>query len=298
VITAPPRSRDARPASPSSPAAAAATAGPNRHSTFWYIAASALLVGVGVLGFVGYLFWASRAQEERAQVRLYATLAGQLGNEIASLGPTAPGAPVAILQIPAIGMRDVVVVEGTSAENMTLGPGHLRSTPLPGQAGLSVLYGRRATFGAPFARIGQLRPGDAITVITQQGTSEYRVAAVGDSQHPVVDPSPNRLVMLTSSSAETPAYYLEVDADLTSVAHSGPARLPSVGPAEIAMAGNENALVLAMLWGAALALVSIGGSYAAARWSRWPAYLAAAPVAAALLWSVYQNLAALLPNLY
>ena len=54
-----------------------------------------------------------------------------------------------MLDIPAIGIANMVVVEGTSPENLTLGPGHLRDTPLPGQAGISVVFGRRATFGAP-----------------------------------------------------------------------------------------------------------------------------------------------------
>src|SRR5262249_40506663 len=101
-------------------------------------------VGVGrcpragvVLGMAGYLYFLSDVQEARAQTLLYTRLQYELGNQIAPLGPTAPGSPVAVLNIPAIGVRDMVVVQGTSAENMTLGPGHLRSTPLPGQAGVS-----------------------------------------------------------------------------------------------------------------------------------------------------------------
>ena len=39
-------------------------------------------------------------------------------------GPTAPGSPVAILTIPSIGVRDLIVVQGTSPQNLTLGPGH------------------------------------------------------------------------------------------------------------------------------------------------------------------------------
>jgi len=48
---------------------------------------------------------------------------------------------VALLSIPAIGISAMVVVEGTTPENLTLGPGHLRDTPLPGQAGISVIFG-------------------------------------------------------------------------------------------------------------------------------------------------------------
>ena len=117
-----------------------------------------LLLALVALGLAFYLYFLSDVQEARAQTIMYTRLQYELANQIAPLGPTAPGSPVAVLQIPAIGVRDMVVVQGTSPENMTLGPGHLRSTPMPGQAGASEIFGRRATFGAPFARLGELRP--------------------------------------------------------------------------------------------------------------------------------------------
>src|SRR5262249_60982344 len=149
-----------------------------------------LLLARRVLGRAGYLYFLSDVQEARAQTLLYSRLQYELGNQIAPLGPTAPGSPVAVLNIPAIGVRNVVVVQGTSAENMTLGPGHLRSTPLPGQAGVSYLFGRRATLRAPFARLGELRPGNLIVTVTGQGRSVYRVAALGSSHTRIVDPAP------------------------------------------------------------------------------------------------------------
>jgi len=262
------------------------------------VAASLLLLAMLVIGFVGYLLGVSGIQEAGAQSRLYTTLAAQLSQDIGPLGPTTPGAPVAVMDIPSIGMRDVVVVEGTSPENLTLGPGHLRNTPLPGQLGLSVIYGRRATFGAPFGRLDRLEPGAQIITITQQGKSVYKVVAIGDSQHPVKDTKLNRLALLTSSSTEVPSYYLEVDADLVSAVRNGPVQMPVIGPTEQALAGDSGALVLTMTWGLALALVAVGGSFAAARWSPWPVYLILAPAALAIVWNLYENLAALLPNLY
>ena len=53
-----------------------------------------------------------------------------------------------------------------------------------------------------------------------------------------------------------------------------------------------------MMWALALVIVSAAGTVAAARWSPWLAYLAATPLVLAVLWNLYQNLAALLPNLY
>ncbi|HEY2641232.1 MAG TPA: sortase [Streptosporangiaceae bacterium] len=270
----------------------------SRFSAARCAAVSVLLLAVLMVGFIGYLLGVSGIQEAGAQSRLYATLAGELGQDIGPLGPTAPGAPVAVLSIPKIGLRDVVVVEGTSPGVLTSGPGHLRNTPLPGQLGTSVIFGRRRTFGAPFASFDRLRPGDKITTITQQGPSVYKVVAVGDSQHPVNDPTLNRLVLLTASSPDVPAYYLEVDADLVSTVHNGPVQMPAVGPSEKAMAGDTGALVLTMIWGFALAFTGLAGAAAAARWPPWPVYLIIAPAVLAILWNFYESLAALLPNLY
>lgn len=261
-------------------------------------AVSVLLLAVLIVGFVGYLLGASQIQEAAAQSRLYATFAGELSQDLGPLGPTTPGDPVAVLDIPTIGVRNMVVVEGTSPENLMLGPGHLRDTPLPGQEGLSVIYGRRATFGAPFAKIGELAIGAKIITFTQQGRSVYKVVAVGDSQHPVSDTWLNRLALLTANSADVPAYYVEVDADLITTPHGGPVRMPPIGPDEQALAGDSGALVLTMVWGLALALVSVGGAYTAARWSPWLVYLVLTPVALAIVWNLYENVAALLPNLY
>ncbi|MGD0685098.1 MAG: class E sortase [Streptosporangiaceae bacterium] len=256
------------------------------------------LLGVFLLGFAVYLYGLSGVQEARSQTILYSALKIKLANQVAPLGATTPGTPVAILNIPSIGVRNMVVVEGTSPENLTLGPGHQRDTPLPGQNGVSQIYGRRATFGAPFARLDQLRRGDKISVITGQGTSSYTVEALGSSRLLVQDPAANRLILLTAGSPYVPSSYIYADADLTSAVHQDPGGLPAITPAETALSGDDSALVLTMVWGMALALVSAAGTVAAARWSPWLAYLAAAPLALAVLWNLYQSLAALLPNVY
>jgi LPXTG-site transpeptidase (sortase) family protein len=256
------------------------------------------LLGVFLLGFVGYLYGVSGVSESRVQGTLYATLRAELGTQLAPIAATTPGDPVALLDIPAIGIKNMVVVEGTSPENLTLGPGHLRDTPLPGEYGVAEIFGRRATFGAPFGRLTQLRNGDKITVTTGQGKSAYTIAAMGDSTHLVEDPAPNRLLLVTSCSAVVPTTYCYYDADLTSSPQQDPGGRPAIGAAELPLAGDSGVLVIAMMWGLALLIISAAGTIAAVRWSPWLAYLAAAPLALAVLWNLYQNLAALLPNLY
>ena len=205
------------------------------------------LLGVLVLGFVVYLYYLSGVQEARAQTGMYATLRAQLGTGLAPLGsgkPITPGVPVAILNIPAISLHNEVVVEGTSPENLTLGPGHLRSSALPGETGVAVLYGRRATFGGPFAKVPQLLPGEQIQVTTGQGTSTYVVKVVGDSRYRIlIDPAPNQLILLTADSAFAPSHYVEVEATLTSTPRANPGGRPAVTSAEVALGNDPTALI-------------------------------------------------------
>jgi sortase A len=280
------------------------------------------LLAVVVLGFVGYLYFLSGVQEARAQTTLYARLRGELSQELAPTGPVVPGHPVspaslaavpgdpvALLSIPAIGVSGMVVVEGTSPENLTLGPGHLRDTPLPGQAGVSVVFGRRATFGAPFGRVPSLAKGDLITTTTSQGLAKYQVIAVSDSSEPVpFSEIPNQLLLVTADSSIAPAHYIEVEAKLVNVvvAPGTPASttpfsesgyLPSVSAAETALGRDFYALIPAMAWAIALAVAALLGSFLAARWGRWPAWIVTVPVLIAIIWNLYESLSALLPNL-
>lgn len=256
------------------------------------------LLGVFLLGFLAYLYGATNIEEARAQTTLFPTLQIELGNEIAPLAATTPGQPVAILSIPSIGIKRQVVVEGTSPENLMLGPGHLRSSPLPGEVGVSEIFGRRETFGGPFARLPELRKGDKINIITGQGHSSYTVVASGDSTRLVEDPDPDRLLILTSCSSLIPTSYCYFDADLTTAPQQDPGGRPEITAAETPLGGDNGSLVVTMMWGLALVIVSAVATIAAARWSPWLAYLSAAPLALAVLWNLYQSLAALLPNVY
>jgi sortase A len=292
------------PPAPGTPAAPGATPrGPRRRRrppepALRGVGVALLLLAAVVLGFAGYLYGLSGIQEARAQAELYQQLQLQLANEVAPLGAVPPGSPVAILNIPAIGMHDLVVVEGTSPADLTAGPGHLRDTPLPGQAGVSEILGRRATFGAPFGRLAQLRPGDEIQAITGQGYATYQVAAVSDIHQAINDQDPDRLVLVTASSAAVPTYDVTVDARLTSPAQAWLPPARTISTTELPLAGDGDALGLVVLWGLALAAVSAAGTFAAIRWARWPAYLVTVPIVLAVLWNLYQGLAELLPNVY
>jgi sortase A len=292
----------AEPTAPAAPAEDAAQDG--RGNVVVGIGVAVTLLGLLVLGFVAYLYWLSGLQEARAQTGMYANLRAELAAGLAPLGsassgPIPPGSPVAILSISAIGVHNQVVVEGTTPENLTLGPGHLRSSALPGETGIAVLYGKRVTFGGPFAKIPELLPGEEIQVTTGQGTSTYVVKVVGDSRFRIlIDPAPNQLILLTADSAFAPSHYVEVEATLTSTPRANPGGRPAISPAEVALANDPTALIQCLAWAMALALVSVGGTYLFVRWSKWPAYLVTIPIAIAVTWNFYESLAALLPNLY
>jgi sortase A len=257
------------------------------------------LLATVLLAFVGYLYFLSGVQEARTQTTMFSKLQGELGQALAPIGPTTPGAPVALLNIPAIGMHNTIVVEGTSPENLTAGPGLLRDSVLPGQAGISVIFGRRATFGAPFARLPQLVKGDVISALTGQGVSVYQVISVSSSARPVpFSEIGNQLLLVTADSSLAPAHYFEVEAKLIGAARQEPGGLPEISPSEVALGRDGYALIPALAWAMALAAVAFAGSFLAARWARWPAWIAATPIIIAILWNLFQALTALLPNLY
>jgi sortase A len=273
-----------------------------------------MLIFLFACGFFVYLYAISSISESHAQTAMLKNFACQLAQcspyAVAPVGPTVPnaagvqvpvaeGAPVAVLNIPQIGLRDVVVVNGTTSRDLALGPGHVRASALPGQAGVSFVYGKAATFGAPFANLMRLNRGDRFTVTTGQGVSTYVVESFGTSSDPAPADSVNRLVLETAASSFMPNHAVQVSADLVSKPKPNPGDWPAITPQESDMASDAaDSLVPLVLWSQALLIAVISATYAAYRWSRWSAYLLMAPVVIALTWNVYENLAALLPNLY
>lgn len=298
--------RTAEPARPGAPAPRAAGPKP------WQVTGAIAVLTVGfVVGFFVYLYGLSHVSEARAQAGMFQNFVGRLQQATAPVAPSATGpngktttlaegTPVAVLNIPEIGLRDVVVVEGTSSRDLALGPGHLSSTALPGQAGASVIYGKVATYGAPFAHLMRLDRGDRFTVTTGQGTATYVVESFGTSAHSAPADAANTLFLVTAASSFWPGSSdVQVSADLVSAPQPNPGGWPLPAQQDQAMARDTtDSLVPLMLWSQALLLAVIIATVAAHRWSRWPTYLVMAPVVMALTWCVYENAACMLPNLY
>jgi len=263
-----------------------------------------------VVAFVAQVTVLGRLEHDRDQQVAFSRLREELANGTAPVGPVDPtgkrvalGRPVALLEIPGLGVREVVL-SGTTSGVLASGVGHRRDTVLPGQAGVSVLMGRRMTYGGPFSAIGTLGSGDALTVTTGQGTSAYRVLGVrrpGDPLPPVPEQGAGRLTLVTSSGNPlTPKDVVRVDADLIGTAM--PAAQPALPPgslpsAEQTMHGDIRALIPLVLWGLALAGAVFATSWLRQRWGRWQAWIVAVPVLAYLGLSVAGEAAQLLPNL-
>ena len=92
-------------------------------------------------------------------------LAAQYERPLPKIGD---GAAVAVLQVPTLGINQVVV-EGTSVEHLRSGPTHWTGSALPGDAGVMVVLGHRDAYGGPFHELATMKSGDSIVVQARNG---------------------------------------------------------------------------------------------------------------------------------
>jgi sortase A len=258
-----------------------------------------------MIWFVAYALVFGAVQESRSQSVLYAQFRQQLaGGTAPGGGLIRPGQPVAVLDIPRLHVHDVVV-EGTSPGNLLRGPGHRVDSPLPGEVGVSVLYGRAATFGAPFGRLTRLRPGDPITVTDGVGTFKYVVEDARRAGSPLPIPVTGSASRLTLASATgvgwrsilAPSAPVYVDAALQGNALAEPGgRVASVGASDKLMGIDGGALAPLVRWLQLLGLAAIGSAVLYTRWGRWETWIVAVPTIGAALWIVTETAFRLLPN--
>ncbi|CAB4707328.1 unannotated protein [freshwater metagenome] len=271
--------------------------GPPELTTATLVVGGLLVVTLLIAAFGAYLFVGSKLQADRHQDILFDELSESLGLAIVPVNGAIPtGTPIGILEIPRLGVEQVFV-EGAGSEQTAEGPGLRHDSPLPGQAGVSVLVGRRATFGAPFADLDRLRAGDELLVTTGQGEFTYVVDLVRTSDAPPteIQQVPSRLTLVTSDPAIAPNRTLSVSAQLDGEAlprSTGTATVASDTPGE----GSSSHLLALLLWSQLLLVVAVAVTWAAMRLPGRALWIGAVPVLVAILWNVFQNLAYLLPN--
>lgn len=272
------------------------------------LSTSFTMIAIVCLWMAAQLLFLGGLAQHRAQDLLYDELRYVLAgppDEAPPLGPIVPvGDPVALLTIPSVGVEQVVV-EGTASGDLLAGPGHRRDTVLPGQVGTSVVYGRAASYGAPFADLPDLHAGDEIDVVGAQGSTTFTVLGVRRAGDPLPQPVADGAARLTLVTAEgngrlgaiAPESVVYVDADAATGFPAPPGRPAVVPDSEKAMAADEGALPLLALCLALLLALTLGVVAARQRWSTVLVWVVASPLAIALSWASTDVVMRLLPNL-
>ncbi|MFL6071255.1 MAG: sortase [Actinomycetes bacterium] len=257
----------------------------------------ALTFGLALVGYVAFLAWGSSAQYSRTQSTLYDTFREELVGATAPVqAPSPPGDPVALVTIPGIGL-DQVVVQGANGSSLTRGLGHRTDTVLPGQEGVSVIFGRRAAYGGAFSALDTIDIGDQIHATTGQGEFTYTVDNIrySDEEVELPDAAASRLVLVTSDPAWRPGRSLLVSAAIDGKAQAA-AVVGAALPSEQPLAIEKAAILPTLLWAQALFLVALGTAWAWLRYTHAVIWMAAAPLFLLVAWNLFENLTLLLPN--
>ena len=273
----------------------------SRSATRRAVGLTLLTIGMAFLLFLFYLFGFTSLQQQRKQRQLLNVFTTPAGAVPLSGAIPGSGKPVAVLTIPVLGM-DQVVVQGTSPEELTAGPGTMPQTARLGTKGNAVIAGRRYTSGAPFAHINQLVAGDRIKVISGLGVFRYKVirpaqlASTGGTS-PASPTKVARLTLITSSSM-TGGDQLYVVAKL--VSSPAAAARPKTPPSstELGISGDSSQMLPTILWGALL-IAALAGSvvvYQRARRYVLVIYILSTPTILAIALMFYSHLYQLMPS--
>ena len=206
-----------------------------------------------LLGLFVYAKVFTPMAEDRAQALLEKEFTPALLNGVAPVGyPIESGTPVALIEIIDINVRRVVV-EGTRAEELAKGPGHLVGSAIPGQPGTSAILGRSSRYGSAFSRLDELKAGQEVTVTTAQGVHTYEVVdstlrSANDSA--AFTGERNMLLLITGVGGASPDQRLVVRALLTSPVFPAGAAATEVQTmtAELGLEGSTKSPMQLALW--------------------------------------------------
>jgi sortase A len=227
---------------------------------------------------------------------------------VPTLEPVPEGEATARIVIPAIGV-DKIVVEGVSLTDLKKGPGHFPQTPLPGQEGNAAIAGHRTTYGAPFNRLDELKPGDEVTVTTVQGEFTYEVTEtqiVAPTQVEVLeDKGDNRLTLTACHPKYSARQRIVVVSHLAAEepVYQRPPR-PADDPIETPLDqiddidGEGAAGWPAIALGVACAAIWLLAWAVGRRWRKWPAYFLFLPLFLVTLFFFFEEFSRLLPSNY
>lgn len=158
-------------------------------------------IGVVCLGWYGYVsaetFLYQRQEDRQLNAILASATPAPAPSAPRAARPPAQGSTIGRIEIPRLDVS-AVVRAGADARTLRLAVGHIPGTALPGEPGNTGLAGHRDTF---FRRLQDIRPGDAIRLITPQGTFVYlveRTDVVDPDDVWVLDPTADPVLTLVT----------------------------------------------------------------------------------------------------
>jgi len=181
---------------------------------------------------------------------------------------------------------------------------------MPGQQGNAAIAGHRTTYGAPFASIDELEPGDTIKVTTLQGSFTYAVTRQDDgSGHIIVSPDATEVLNdvpgknLLTLTACHPKYSASkriiVFAELQGEPKPAAARAPDAPKPELqGLSGKRAPKLPAIMFGLLCAAIWIAAWRFGKLWRKWPTYILGFPVFLVALFFFFENFSRLLPSNY
>ena len=273
-----------------------ASTGELRQKVRW---ASVVLI-VLIVGLFAYAKGFTPMAEDRSQALLEKEFTPALLNGVAPVGyPIENGAPVALIEIKDINVRRVVV-EGTHAEDLAKGPGHLVGSALPGQPGTSAILGRSSRYGSAFKRIAELQAGQQVIVTTAQGKHTYEVIdstvrSANDSA--AFTGERNMLLLITGVGGSSPDKRLVVRALLTSpVFPAGPeATDVETSIAELGLEGSNHSALQLAIWLFLLLILLVITVPFSEKIGKRVTWLIAIPLLAVVLFQVWHHATLMYP---
>lgn len=276
----------------------------------WWTGAVLLAISALIVALVAQISFASSLQHARDQAVGYDQLRTSLAKAVTPLGQldfekklVPYGTPVALLEIPSIGLREVVS-QGTTGSVLRSGPGHSADTVMPGQEGTSTILGRQAAYGGPFNSLTRLTIGSEIRVTTGQGQQVFTVFGTRKAGDPLPAPATTGQGRLELVTADGPALLpngaLYVDAQLTSKAAETPAfqfstlALPTADKPMQMDPGAWIGVFFSMSW---VVLASLAALWLRRRWGAWQTWIVSVPVVLALAIATADGIGSALPNL-
>lgn len=168
-----------------------------------YVSPVLMLLGAILLLYVGSEYYGMHREQQRLQAEWAAQQKATATEPSATENKPADDGLIR-LAIPKIDLS-AIVVDGTTRKQLKNGPGRMIGTPLPGEAGNSVISAHRDTF---FRHIYELKAGDEIDV--QRNGKALKFEVTGKK---IVDPDDLSVLKQTEDPQLTlitcyPTYYI------------------------------------------------------------------------------------------